>query len=335
MSLRQGLVLWGANNIFSLRSEEGIFEARIKGKKLEGTEGSYNPLAPGDRVEFEVTATPAESPAAGTGNAETGNNDSPRRQGMILSRLERNNEFGRWNKKKQGMQTIAANIDELCILSSPVSPPFRPRFIDRALALGEYNGLKMRIIINKTDQGIDELLAERMEYYRSIGYELSGVSVHRDEGISELVEQWHGKTIVLLGQSGVGKSSLVKRIFPDERIRTAEVSSKFNRGRHTTVLARSYELGEDGLVIDTPGIRELDLYGIPPQDLSFLFVEFPAFAEHCALNGCLHVHEPDCAVKDAVVDGKILEDRYDSYINTLIVMEQSARQMNDWKFRKL
>jgi ribosome biogenesis GTPase len=313
MSERSALVLWGANNIFSVRSEGELFEARLKGKKLDIDRDHYNPLAPGDRVAIE------------TGGG----------QALITRRLDRRNEFGRWNKKRQAMQTIGANIDEICVLASPVSPPFRPRFIDRALALGEYNRIPMRIVLNKIDQGLDAQMERRIEYYSEIGYEVSGISVLEDRGVGELLETWRGRTTMLLGQSGVGKSSLVKMLFPDENIKVASVSEKFNRGRHTTVLARSYELGERGLVIDTPGIRELDLYGLPPEQLGFLFVEFPPVAEHCALPNCRHVHEPDCAVKDAVAEGEILEDRYDSYINTLLVMEESARQMKDWKFRKL
>ncbi len=316
MSDAHAVVLWGANNIYSLRSSRGIREARIKGKKLNLEEASYNPLAPGDVVEVEF---PPESP------------DSA----LITGRLDRRNSFGRWNKKRQARQTIGANLDELVILASPVSPPFRPRFIDRALALGESEGLTMRIVMNKTDQGIDGDMQERIDYYRSIGYSLDCISVKENRGVDELIAQWMGKTVLLLGQSGVGKSSLVKQLFPDQNVKTAEVSGKYNRGRHTTVLAKSYELDEHSILIDTPGIRELDVYGIPPDDLRFLFVEFPGFGQHCALTGCRHVHEPDCAVKDAVVEGHIHEDRYDSYINTLIVMEQSAKHMKDWKFRKL
>lgn len=316
MSTEVARVLWGANNIFSLKSEKGIVEGRIKGKKLDVKGESYNPLSPGDMVEIELK-------------------DDEHSEAMILNRLERRNEFARWNKKRGAMQTIAANIDGLYIITSPASPPFRPRFIDRALALAEYNGIPASIVLNKVDQGIDDLLQQRIDYYRKIDYPVHLISVKEHIGIEQLVDSWSDKVIMLLGQSGVGKSSLVQNLFPDAEVKTGGISEKYNRGKHTTVLAMSYEMKAGGFLIDTPGIRELDLYGIPPQDVASLFREFSEFAEHCRIPGCRHVHEPGCAVKEAVERGLILEDRYDSYINSLIVMEQSAKQRKDWKFTRL
>ncbi|AHC15261.1 ribosome small subunit-dependent GTPase A [Salinispira pacifica] len=316
------VVLWGANNIFSIADagDDRVYEARIKGKKLNTGTTQYNPLAPGDRVVYEAVGGPEDShPSA-----------------MIIGRVDRKNELSRWNKKRKQDQCIAANIDEMCVLSSVQSPPFRPRFVDRALALGEYNRLTMRIVINKADQGIDDELEERAAYYRQIGYEVSLISVKEGVGVDHLLDQWVNKEILLLGQSGVGKSSLLQAIFPEQDIRVGDINMKYNRGRHTTVLAKAYPRpGHRGWIIDTPGIRELDLYGIPPEDLGFYFIDFIPFAERCGIRSCRHVHEPDCAVKDAVAQGKILEDRYDSYLNSLIVMEESARKSKDWNYNKL
>lgn len=322
MSDKMAVVLWGANNIFSIADavDDRVYEARIKGKKLNTGSAQYNPLAPGDRVIYEPVGGPDDSQASA----------------MILSRVDRRNELTRWNKKRKQKQSIAANIDELCILSSVQSPPFRPRFVDRALALGEYNRLSTRIVINKADQGIDDELELRAAYYRQIGYAVSVISVKAGIGVDDLLDQWVNKEILLLGQSGVGKSSLLKAIFPGQDIRIGDINMKYNRGRHTTVLAKAYPRpGHRGWIIDTPGIRELDLYGIPPEDLGFYFIDFIPFAEKCSIRSCRHVHEPDCAVKDAVAEGKILEDRYDSYLNSLIVMEESARKSKDWNYNKL
>ncbi len=337
MSEIGGRVLWGARNIFAVSCGDSVYECRIKGKILKGADKGYNPLAPGDKVVIEtqgVGIQGVDTQGVDTQGVDTQGVDT-QGVGMILERVERINDFGRWNKKRQRFQTIAANIDELVIMSSTVSPPFRPRFIDRALALGEYSSLKMRICVNKIDQGAGDELFLRSEYYAQLGYPVEMISLKDGTGVGNLIDRWKRGTILLLGQSGVGKSTLIQHVFPDRDIHIGEINEKYNKGRHTTVLAMSYVLGENAYLIDTPGIRELDLYGIPPEHLAALFVEFNRFAGDCALYDCRHVHEPQCAVKDAVAGGLILEDRYDSYINSLVVMEESAKKMKDWKFKTL
>lgn len=287
-----GLILYGINNIYTVHSDVGRRECRFKGKKLKDTRGEYSPLAPGDRVEWE------EDP----GHAG---------KGMILSRLPRENAFSRWNKKRNAPQTMAANIDLLVCLTSPVSPPFRPRFIDRVLLLAEDHFPAM-VVVNKADQGSPEEVEACLEIYRSIGYPVMTVSAHTGQGIRELTEKLEGKRCAVVGQSGVGKSTLLNTLDPEFNLRVGEVSEKYNRGKHTT----NYGImlpWRGGWIIDTPGIREIHVHGVESRELAHFMPEFRPLIETCQMPSCVHITEPNCAVKAAVEEGRIHPERYESY----------------------
>jgi ribosome biogenesis GTPase len=287
-------VVNGINNIFTVRWEKTLFECRIKGKILKNTEGDYNPLAAGDEVLF------------------SGDSNSPG-TGTVLSRVERRNALVRWNKKGCAPQTIAANLDLLLCVASPVSPPFRPRFIDRLLvAAGVYN-ITALICLNKTDQGTTEAITERIGDYKKKGVETVFVSALTGAGIEELKNRLRGKRAALVGHSGVGKTSILNRLDPGISRRVGKISEKYNRGRHTTVLAHLEDWEEGSEIIDTPGVREFDVHGVAAGDLRFYFPEFSTHAESCLFGGCTHTHEPGCAVKVAVEAEEILFDRYESY----------------------
>ncbi|MDC7235273.1 MAG: ribosome small subunit-dependent GTPase A [Spirochaetales bacterium] len=293
----KGLVLWGINNIYTVKGlDDGVTrECRIKGKKMDFETRFYNPLSAGDFVEFEDI--PGESERA-----------------LLLSRYDRKNYFARWNKKGRALQTLAVNMETLYCIVSPESPPFRPRFIDRALILAEQGHLDVSIILNKCDQDIPEWVAQRLEYFKAMGIPVFKTSCETGEGIDTLKKELQGKTVGFAGQSGVGKSTILNQLIPGAGQRTAEVSEKMSRGRHTTNFAVMipYE-DESGYIIDTPGIRDLLLWGIESPDLSHWFPDFQNLETECSFNGCRHLQEPGCAVKEAVEAGRINTDRYESY----------------------
>jgi len=281
-----GLVLYSINNIYTVLTEQGEVTCRIKGKTLREEEVSYNPIAPGDRVVLE--------------------------QGLILKKQPRKNQFIRWNNKRKAPQTLAANIDCLLCISSSKSPPFRPRFIDRILVAAEAYGITAGIVLNKMDLGQEQDVELRLENYSSLGYKVFRSSIKTGEGVKEIKEWIFGKTVLFVGQSGVGKSSILNEIDPGIVRRVGELSQKYNRGSHTTCFA-SLQFHPEGAVIDTPGIREIDLFNIHSRELYHYFRDITIFAPLCSLRSCMHINEPGCKVFQAVQEGRIHQDRYESY----------------------
>ena len=291
-----GRVLWGINNIYSVKHDGTQLECRIKGKVLKNAANEYNPLAAGDLVIVE------------TKGSDSG-------KGLILERLERQSFYSRWNKKRNAPQIIAANFDVLVAVASVDNPPFRPRFIDRVLVMAD-PGTEIIIVVNKTDKEMSGDIAVRLEKYRELGYTCLTVSALERTGLEDLKSLIEGKTAVFFGQSGVGKSSLLNVLFPGIDLKVGEVSVKYNRGRHTTNFARLIYSRETG-IIDTPGVREIEIFGINPQDLQFRFPDIAPYVGKCRYPSCLHLEEPQCSVKDAVSEGKIHSDRYESYVRIL------------------
>lgn len=292
----KGTVLFGMNNIFNIlpSGESSALECRIKGKILKDSIGAYNPLASGDIVEFEHDIN---HPG----------------KGMILSREKRANYFSRWNKKRKAPQTLAANLDLLICVTSPELPPFRPRFIDRALISSERGGVTPLIIMNKIDQHMDELVADRLNNYKDLGFEVLYCSAETGEGIEQIKRRIAGLTVAFVGQSGVGKSTILNLIEPDVNQKTAEISRKYARGKHTTCYAVLVENSSGGRIIDTPGVRELLLYDIEELELQEYFPEMEPFFGTCSFSTCTHIHEPGCRVLDALKKKEIHPDRYESY----------------------
>lgn len=309
-----GIVLWGSNNIFTVQAdgEDGNIECRIKGKILKGVETYYNPLAPGDRVVFERDGV------------HTG-------QGLIISLEKRRNMFTRTNQKGRGRnrsaasQILAANVDLALCLTTPASPPFRPRFIDRLLVQAEYAGIMPVIVCNKCDLPYDEAVTKRLNDFVRIGYRVLHVSVLTGTGIDALCELVRGKRSVLAGQSGVGKSSLVNTLIPGAGIKTGRINEKYDRGNHTTAMSRLMEIpaltdmkenGQKTFIIDTPGVRLFVPDGVTAGDIVMYMKEFASFAGTCAFGlSCTHQNEPGCKIVEAVESGIIHEDRYKSFLH--------------------
>ncbi|MDR2028883.1 MAG: ribosome small subunit-dependent GTPase A [Treponema sp.] len=325
----RGLVIRGSRNIFTVRIDRepgpGLsagteLECRIKGKVLKGVEEYYNPLAPGDRVLVE-----ADPLHPGTG--------------QILALEERKNLLARFNQKGLGprrsaaSQLLAANVDLLICVTSPLSPPFRPRFIDRAMLQGEIARIPPVVVCNKYDlSGEDPDVEERLEDFIRIGYRVLRVSARTGEGLDLLRDLIRGRLSVFLGQSGVGKSSPINALFPGTQVKVGRINEKYDRGTHTTTMAALFSLpdargspGETG-VIDTPGIRRFIPQGVSEQDLILYMPEFAPLAGKCTYGlSCSHRTEPGCKIMEAVAAGVIHEDRYESFLR--IQDELKARDL--------
>lgn len=290
-----GKVYRSINNIYSVLGQDNVmYSCRIKGKQLTQAIGEYNPIVVGDCVEFNVTGT---------------------QEGLITHREDRKNMFQRWNVKSQSNQTICANMDLLVCVCSAETPPFRPRFIDRVIACAK--NVPVLICMNKSDILLTEDEFERFALYKKLGFEIASVSAKTGENIDKFKAMLKGKTVAFVGQSGVGKSSLVNRLLGTEQ-RVGEISEKYNRGCHTTNHAIMLP-GDSFTLIDTPGFREIS---VPHDDAHQVALAFPEFANYCCqYSSCLHTTEDGCAVIKAVEDGEINADRYESYLRILESLE--------------
>jgi ribosome biogenesis GTPase / thiamine phosphate phosphatase len=250
--------------------------------------------------------------------------------GSIHYIAERENYLSRKSPKIKGAsyrgerleQVIAANIDNFFIISSVESPDFNNKVVDRLLVAGESSHLNIFIILNKIDLKKDDSIDYWIELYKSIGYPIISTSVKTGYGIEELRKKLLGKKNIFWGQSGVGKSSLFNSLYPWLNLAIGEVSSSSSKGIHTTVTTVMVKVEENTYIIDTPGIREIDPFGIRKEDLAHYFIEFEEFMKLCRFNTCTHYHEPGCGVKAAVESGELSEERYDSYLRILDTIEE-------------
>jgi ribosome biogenesis GTPase len=232
-------------------------------------------------------------------------------------------------------QTIVSNIDLLVIVATACEPPLRAGIIDRYIVAGLEGGLDIAIVINKLDIANEHEREEVLYFrdvYQEIGYPVISVSAETGLGIEELKQTIAGRTSVFAGHSGVGKSSIVNRIFGREVGRTGVLSKKYRRGAHTT--SGSVLLPVEGMnetyVVDTPGVREFANFELDAANLKFFFAEFLKYQERCAITNCSHIHEPGCAVREALENDKIAIERYTSYEKLF----EEARKAEDRKLFK-
>ena len=211
-------------------------------------------------------------------------------------------------------QVILANLDQVCFTFAIADPEPHTRMLDRFLILAEMQNVPIHIVVNKAELATLKQVEEVFGIYRSL-YPVHVVSAMTGEGIAELRQTLLGKTTAVTGPSGVGKSTLLNAIDPEHRRDTGEISEATGKGKHTTIGSRLYEIDDDTWVADTPGMRALAMHAIEPRMLDSYFVEFRPFLGECFYQDCTHVHEPTCAVRDAVEDGKISLQRYESYVS--------------------
>jgi len=208
------------------------------------------------------------------------------------------------------------------IVSSFVNPIFNNKVIDRFLVTAESAACEPIIIVNKIDLDDNNDIEPWLELYSDIGYKVIPVSAKKTININSIKELLPNKKSFFWGHSGVGKSSILNSIFPDLQLATNSISASTSKGKHTTVTTLMVKVAKDTFVIDTPGIREIDPYGIRKEDLGHYFIEFKEYINNCKFNTCTHQHEPGCAIIEAVENGKISEFRYDSYLRMLDTVEE-------------
>ncbi|MFT3936895.1 MAG: ribosome small subunit-dependent GTPase A [Chitinophagaceae bacterium] len=305
----KALVYKSTGSWYVTKTEDGhVFNARIKGVfKIDADITSTNPIAVGDEVELEV-----ENELENTAT--------------ITNIYERRNYINRQSPShRKQHHIVASNLDQSLLFATLKEPRTSQGFIDRFLITAEAYHVPAVIVFNKIDvykKKEQEQLVQLQEMYNAIGYKTVAISVKQNSGIDALKQLLQNKVTLMSGHSGVGKSSFINAIFPEMLLRTQSVSDWSGKGLHTTTFAEMFDLPFGGKIIDTPGIREFGLVNIEKQELSHYFPEMRNLINDCQFNNCQHINEPGCAVKQAVADGKISEERYVSYYNILESIEE-------------
>lgn len=299
----KGVVIRSSGGCYHVRIGDKVYicslRGRVKKENLDerGRPIYANPVAVGDEVLVSILDD---------------------RSGVIEEILPRRTKFSRKLPGRQPLeQIIVANADQVVVILSTKMPELNLHFLDRFLILAEAGGLDGVVCVNKMDLVADEERREiesEMRVYEDLGYRLCYTSALTGEGIERLKGILKDRFSVFVGASGVGKSSLLNFIQPGLALKVREVNPKTGRGRHTTSSVQIVELHFGGYVADTPGVREVKLWGVDRDNLDFYFPEMRRFLGGCRYRDCSHVHEPRCAVKEAVMRGEISSKRYESYL---------------------
>jgi ribosome biogenesis GTPase / thiamine phosphate phosphatase len=223
-----------------------------------------------------------------------------------------------------GERIVAANVDQVLVVFAAANPEPHPRMIDRFLIIAEANDIAAHVVINKADLVSVESVRARFGDYERAGYPVHITSVKTGRGLEALREVLEGRTTALSGPSGVGKSSLMNAMFQGLDLRVAEISQSVNKGRHTTVGAWLHPLPNGGYVVDTPGLREIGMWGLTAEHLDGYFPEFRPFLGQCRFADCVHVVEPGCSIREALARDEIAAGRYDTYVRLLDELSNEA-----------
>ncbi|UCD24051.1 MAG: ribosome small subunit-dependent GTPase A [Gemmatimonadota bacterium] len=287
--------------MYRIRSDGEIVETTLRGRFKQGHAGR---VLVGDRVVVQVHDD----------GGATIEELLPRRS--VLQR--------RTPGRSRGVRNVAANVDQIVVVGAAKDPPWDEHLIDRFVVVAEVNGLAVTVVVNKCDL-VNE--PERLaDPYARAGYEVVLTSVPESRNLETLRALLEGQVSLFAGPTGVGKSSLLNALQPGLELRTGSVSAKSRGGRHTTVAAEMHAIGKRGYVVDTPGLRDVGLWGVEPLEVALAFPEFADYAQCCRFDNCRHIEEPDCAVVKAVTDGEVASSRLASYRRLLDEAVQAARQ---------
>lgn len=313
----KGLVIKSTGSWYMVKAiDEGkIYACRIVGKfRLDGQKLT-NPVAVGDIVEFTIEKVEEES-------------------GSITKVYERRNYLARKSPRKQHhLHLIASNLDQAFIVTTIVQPNLKLGFIDRFLLMAEPYDIPISILLNKSDVYDEEDLEiyEGLKaVYSALGYPVYLVSALKNEGVQELKAMLKGKTTLISGHSGVGKSTLINALDPNKEIRTTELSDFSGKGQHTTTFAEMMDFDFGARIIDTPGIKSLAFNNMNEEEVGHGFREIFQYSKDCKFNNCSHKNEPKCAVKAAVASGEIMDFRYENYLK---ILEETEGQ-NYWEINR-
>lgn len=289
-----GVVVRATGSWYDVLHGDATVRCRIRGRlRLKGIR-STNPVVVGDEVACEADE-----------NGDYVIADICPRRNYVIRRAS--------NLSKES-HIIAANVDQALLMVSLRAPATPPEFVDRFLVTCEAYKVPVTIALSKTDLQEPEALSAFRAVYEGAGYDVVEVSAPRGEGLDHIRELLAGRTTLLSGNSGVGKSTLIRAIDPTLDIRTGEISESHHKGRHTTTFSTMYPLADGGAVIDTPGIKGFGLIDIDEAELWHYFPEMLRVACGCRFYNCTHTHEPGCAVVEAVKNGVIAVERYESYL---------------------
>lgn len=299
----RGTALSGTGGIWRVLAADGVtYDCAVRGRiKLGGLK-----LAVGDDVELErVEGSDALVIAE----------IHPRR-----SKLAR-----REPGAGRGERIVAANVDQVVVVFALVKPTPHPRMLDRFLVIAEANSLAARIVVNKVDLASESEARALFADHVQAGYPLHLTSTKDGgRGLEALHDALQGRTSVLTGPSGVGKSSLMNALYPGLKLRVGEISESVNKGRHTTVGALLHPLPDGGFVVDTPGLREIGMWGLDPADLADCFPEFRSLTPRCRFADCTHTVEPGCAVLEAITRREVSAVRHESYVKLREELQEAA-----------
>lgn len=279
----QGKILKGISGFYYVHIvESGIYECKAKGVfRQQGVK----PLV-GDLVEIDII-------------------DETEKKGNIVRILPRRNAL---------IRPAVANVDMALIVFAAATPDPNFNLLDRFLVLMARQDVPVCICFNKSDLVSEEVKQSYAAGYEACGYPVEFISVKKDEGIDRLMKQLHGKTTTIAGPSGAGKSSLINRLQPKIQMETGAVSKKIGRGKQTTRHTQLIHIEGNSYIMDTPGFSSLYLPSMDKEELQQYYIEFAAFEPYCRFQGCSHISEPDCGVKQALADGQISKLRYDNYV---------------------
>jgi len=293
---RLGRVLCVQGLASTVQAEDGmLYQCAMRRLLKTLSTDQRHVVAVGDRVLFRMVE----------------NTDSQTREGLIERVEPRRGSLCRTSRGRQ--HVLVTNVDQVLIVTSAAEPRIKPNLIDRLLIAAEKNGIRPVICINKIDLIDPAAIAPLVGVYSQMGYEVLLVSAKTGFGIDVLRRRLASRESVLAGQSGVGKSSLLNRVDPSLALRVSSVSAETQKGRHTTTNARLIPLACGGWVVDTPGIRQFELWDVIPEEVAAFFRDFRPYVNFCHYPDCTHTHEEECAIKDAVADGRLDERRYESY----------------------
>lgn len=290
----QGKILKGIAGFYYVHAEnKGIYECKAKGVFRNK---QIKPLV-GDNVDFDII-------------------NEQEKKGNIVSILDRDNEL---------IRPAVANVSQALVIFAVKDPIPNYNMLTRFLIMMEKQSIKTTICFNKSDLATNEEMDYLKQVYEKCGCETIFISNRNKEGLEKIREILDGKTTVLAGPSGVGKSTLLNILMPEANMETGNISEKIKRGKHTTRHSEIFNVWENTYVFDTPGFTSLYVTEIESQELKYYFTEFEDYNDKCRFSGCVHINEPDCAVKEAVNKGKISSLRYENYLEIYNELKQQRK----------